>query len=56
MGIYRSGDLGEEGERLADMIKKETKPSAEFLQKLEKCCLERDSKQVKKYQRLEVTV
>ena len=47
MAIYRSGTMSEEGEILADMIKKESKPSAEFRQKLEKSHSERDSKQVK---------
>ena len=52
MAIYRSGTMSEEGEILADMIKKESKPSAEFRQKLEKSHSERDSKQVK-HRRLE---
>ena len=47
MAIYRRGVLSEEGEILGDMIQKESKPSAEFHQKLEKSHSERDSKQVK---------
>ena len=46
MAIYTSGPLGDEGEMLADMIKKEVKPSLEFHQKLEKTRSEKDLKQV----------
>ena len=46
MAIYTRGALSEDGERLVDMITKESKPSTEFHQKLEKSRLERDSKQV----------
>ena len=56
MAIYRRGAMSEEGEILADMIKNESKPSAEFRQKLDKSHLERDSKQVKRRRLERVTL